>query len=183
MIGTTVVDRLYGEFQDIVSNLDQTEISLKVAAEEILRKSLLVAAASYFEHEIKSQVVSLVMKHSGNNELVLEFMRNKAIERQYHTYFDWKASNANSFFGLFGDGFKAHMTKHVRGDSSYREAVRAFLELERERNRLVHEDFGNFPLEKTSKEVFDLYKTASLFVNSIETSFDDYLQSASKSEN
>ena len=173
----TVVDRLYHEFQDIVSSLDQTEVSLKVAAEEILQKSLLVAAASHFEQEVKKHIRTLVRKHGGANELIMEFVNNKAIERQFHTYFSWNSRNANSFFGLFGGGFRKHMSDRVNADQSYGEAIRAFLELERERNRLVHEDFGNFPLEKTSEEIFDLYKKASLFVNSIETSFDEYLQS------
>ena len=181
-MGSTIVDRLYLEFQEIVDNLDQTELSLRVAAEQILQKSLLVAAASHFEHEVKSQITNLVMKQDGGNELILEFLRNKAIERQYHTYFQWRGNNANSFFGLFGEGFKAHMTKRVKTDRDYEEAISAFLELERERNRLVHEDFGNFPLEKTSEEIFDLYRKASLFVTSIETSFSEYLRSSSQTE-
>lgn len=172
----TVVDRLYCEFQDIVGNLGHTEVSLKVSAEEILQKSLLVAAASHFEREVKRHITNLVIKHSASNELLLEFVQNKAVERQFHTYFQWKASNANSFFGLFGDGFKAYMNERVKRDESYSEGIRAFLELERERNRLVHEDFGNFPLEKTSAEIFDLYRKACLFVNSIESSFDEYLR-------
>lgn len=178
MMEPTVVDRLYHESRDIVDSLDQSEVSLRVAAEQILQKSLLIAAASHFEHEVKSQVINLVKKHSDGNELILELLQNKAVERQYHTYFQWRGNNANSFFGLFGERFKDHMTERVRVDQIYNEAIRAFLELERERNRLVHEDFGNFPLQKTSREIFSLYKKARLFVNSIEISFDEYLQSA-----
>ena len=172
----TVVDRLYWEFQDIVGTLGHTEVSLKVSAEQILQKSLLVAAASHFEREVKTHIINLVIKHSAGNELVLELVRNKAVERQFHTYFDWRSNSANSFFGLFGEGFKAYMTERVKADQLYGEGIRAVLELERERNRLVHEGFGNFPLEKTSKEIFDLYRKARLFVDSIESSFEEYLK-------
>lgn len=40
---------------------------------------------------------------------IAEFIRNKAIERQYHTYFNWKenkATSINGFWGLWGDEFK-----------------------------------------------------------------------------
>ena len=178
MMGPTIVDRLYKEFQDIVSSLGQAEISLQLTAEETFRKALLLAAASYFEREVQDRVMSLVRKHSGS-EVVVEFVRNKAIERQFHTYFQWAGHNANSFFGLFGEGYKSHMIERVKSDQSYGQAIRAFLELGNERNRLVHQDFGTFTLEKTSKEIFDLYETASRFVQSIESSFDEYVQPSS----
>ena len=171
-----VVDILYGEFQDIMSNLDQAEISLRLTAEDAFRKNLLLAASSYFEHEIKECVVSMI----GRNcrcDVVVEFVRNKAIERQFHTYFQWGSHNANSFFGLFGKGFKDYMDKRVKEDEEYEQAVRAFLELGNDRNRLVHQNFGIFTLEKTSEEIFAYYKKACLFVASLGPSFDDYLQS------
>ncbi len=118
--------------------------------------------------------MKLVRKHS-NGEVVVEFVRNKAIERQFHSYFSWGARNANQFFRLFGEGYKSYMAQRVKADQSYDQAVRAFLEIGDARNRLVHQDFGNFTLEKTSEEIFALYEEASRFVRSIESSFDEYL--------
>ena len=43
-------------------------------------------------------------------------------------------------------------------------AIEAFLEIGRERNRLVHQNFGTFTLEKTSKEIYDTYRSAVEFV-------------------
>ena len=180
-MNSTVVDRLYHEFQDIVNNLDQANVSLRVTAEETFQKTLLLAASSHFEQEVQNHIINLTTKHSVP-ELVVEFVRNKAIKRQYHTYFQWDGRNANSFFGLFGEGFKSYMSKRVNEDDTYRQAVQAFLELGNDRNRLVHQDFGTFILEKTSEEIFKRYNEASLFVNSIETSFDEYLKSTSQIE-
>ena len=174
----TIVDRLYNDFQDILESLDpQFEPSLRITAEETFRKTLLIAAASYFERVVKDHITNLVRTHTDDEGVILEFVHNKAIARQFHTYFDWNKRNANKFFGLFGEGFKSYMTERVSTDQCYEQAVVAFLELGNERNSLVHEDFGNFTLQKTSDEIFCLYKKASIFVNSLETSFDDYLSS------
>lgn len=179
MTDTTIVDRLYLEYQDIVDNLGTVELSLRNSAEETFRKSLLLAAASHFEREIQDHIMMVVRKYSSG-DMIVEFVRNKAIKRQYHTYFTWNRRNANDFFGMFGEGYKSYMIDQVQADQTYERSIRAFLELGNERNRLVHQDFGNFPLEKTSEEIFDLYKRARLFVDSIGTSFDEYLQSFSK---
>lgn len=177
MMGPTVVDRLYREFQDIVDSLEEMEVSLRVSAEETFRKALLLTAASYFERQVTGHIMRLVRQHSS--EEIVEFVRNKAVERQYHTYFQWDRHSANSFFGLFGEGYKSHMTGRVEADDAYRQAIRAFLELGNERNRLVHQDFGAFRLEKTSTEIFELYETARPFVDSLEASFDEYRKSTS----
>ncbi len=172
----TVVDRLYLEFQEIVDSLDPSQVSLRIAAEAILQKSLLIAAGSHFEYLVKAQILSLTRKHSGQTGLLLEFVRNKAIERQFHTYFNWRGNNANQFFGFFGSDFRRFMDQQIQANDEYRVGIRAFLELERERNRIVHEDFGNSPLEKTSEQIFDLYRSARVFVGSLETFFDEFVQ-------
>src|SRR5262249_17057099 len=139
-------------------------------------KALLMAAASYFEKRLKEHLTELVSKYANRVDLIAEFMRNKAIERQYHTYFQWERQNANAFFGLFGESFKIHMQAVVDAEPEYREAIRAFLELGNERNRLVHQAFGTVQLEKTSEEIFDLYKKGMTFVESLGDRFDKYLQ-------
>ena len=177
----TVVDRLYREYESIVDFIGPVELSLRNSTEETFRKALLLAAASYFEREIQDHIMVLAGKHSSS-KLIVEFVRNKAIKRQFHTYFQWDGRNANVFFSMFGEGYKSFMSGRARADHSYGESIRAFLELGNERNRLVHQDFGNFPLEKTSREIFELYKEARLFVDSVGASFDEYVQSISAAE-
>ncbi len=172
----TIVDNLYREFKDVIDCLDETEVSLRSIAGDAFRKNLLLAAFSHFEQEIKSCVMRIVEKNS-ESDVVTEFVRNKAVERQFHTYFGWGGNNANSFFGLFGQGFKSHMDRRVREEEEYRQAIRAFLELGNDRNRLVHQDFGTYPLEKTSEEIYSHYRKARLFVESLESCFDEYVQS------
>ena len=91
-------------------------------------------------------------------------MRSKAIARQYYTLFNWEARNANQFFGLFGEAFKASMDQRVKDSEELQTAIRAFLEVGNERNKLVHQDYANFPLDKTLPEIYGLYQKALTFV-------------------
>jgi hypothetical protein len=56
------------------------------------------------------------------------------------------------------------MESEIKNDAQLREAIRAFIELGRTRNQLVHQNFAIFPLEKTAEEIYNLYKNALLFV-------------------
>lgn len=161
----TVVDRLYEEFQALISHLDRGgEISLRSVTDANFRKALLLAAASYFERRVCDDLVRLVGEFSNENILIVEFVKNKAISRQYHTFFQWESRNANQFFGLFGESFKNEMKNEIRENEDLEHAVRAFLEIGSERNRLVHQDYGTFALEKTADEIYQLYQEGLRFV-------------------
>jgi hypothetical protein len=163
-----IVDRLHGEFRDLVALLDQAaEPSLRNTAEENFRKALLLAAASYFETRVMDVVLDFVRNVSNGEPLMCEFVKRKALERQFHTLFDWEAQNANRFFRFFGNAFSEFMTRKVRQDTELAEAIRAFMEIGLDRNRLVHQDFGSFALEKTVEEIYSLYTKANKFVSSL----------------
>lgn len=119
-------------------------------------------------------VLSFVSDTSNHHALVTAFVRNKAVRRQYHTWFQWDAANANSFFGLFGEGFLGFMKQKIKNDNELAASIRAFLELGNDRNRLVHQDFASFPLEKTSNEIYDLFRKAMIFVDAFPTSLREF---------
>jgi RiboL-PSP-HEPN len=97
-VASTVVDRLHGEFSGLIAALDKAgEVSLRSTADDNLRKALLLAAASYFEHRMTDAVLSFVFETSNGHALTTSFVRNKAVSRQYHTWFNWEAKNANNF--------------------------------------------------------------------------------------
>lgn len=161
----TAVDRLYQEASEIVQLFQRSgETSLQNSASDNLRKSLLLAAASHFEHRICTLVVDFVRERSSGSLLVEAFVRNKAISRQYHTMFDWEKKGANKFFGLFGNEFRTAMVEKMK-DEEFAESVKAFMEIGSERNRLVHLDYATFPLEKTLDEIFALYESALAFID------------------
>lgn len=176
----TVVDGIYEDFCTLVAYLDAgQEISLRSSADENFRKALLLATASYFEHKICDDLVLFAAESSCNCQVLVNFLRNKAIERQYHTFFGWKeARNANSFFGLFGDDFKQHMKGLVDSDDQLRQSIKAFLQLGQDRNRLVHQNYAAFTLEKTAQEIYELYETATAFVESFPTYLREYTEAS-----
>jgi hypothetical protein len=171
----SVVDRLHGEMEDLISVLDAAgEISLRSTADDNFRKALLLAAASYFEHRMTEAVMGFIRECSLGNPLVEAFVHNKAVSRQYHTWFEWDEKNANRFYGLFGKAFRDHMKDRVRKNEELESSVEAFMEIGRERNRLVHQDFGTFSMEKTAQEIFRLYRRALPFVEAVPAVFREF---------
>lgn len=171
-----IVDQLYQEHQALVGHLIATgEISLQVNVDSNFRKTLLLAAASYFETALSESLIALFSDRTHSAEPMVEFVRNKAIARQYHTFFNWDRSNANSFFGLFGSTFSQYMSGEVNNDAALDSSIRAFLELGNIRNQLVHQNFASFPLEKTVDEIYTLYRDALRFVEAFPSKIGDYL--------
>ena len=165
-MSATVVDRLHREFSDLLSVLDTAgEPSLRSVADDSLRKALLMASASYFERRMTEAVLGFVAAVTADGHVLTWLVKNKVVSRQYHTWFDWDKKNANSFFGLFGINFRECMKQSVAQDDQLRASIEAFLEVGRERNRLVHQDFGSFTLEKTAEEIYLLYVEAMKFVD------------------
>lgn len=174
---TTVIDRLYNDNRELLDYLKKNgEISFQSNVDDNFRKTLLLSAASYFEAVLKESLMDFFQEKTNYAELILRFIQNKAIERQYHTYFSWKTNNANSFFGLFGDGFKYFMQKEVRTDKQLENAIHAFLKLGNFRNELVHQNFAIFPLENTAEEIYELYKQALLFVKMFPKKLQEYYE-------
>jgi hypothetical protein len=161
-----IIKRLYDENKLLITKLlADGEISLVTTIDDILRKTLLMSAASYFEHTICEAILEYVSEIADNDAAVISLVKAKAIERQYHTYFDWNASNANSFFSYFGEKYKLYAKEIVEKDPDLRESIRAFLELGSLRNQLVHQNYAIFPLEKTADEIYRLYIAAFRFVD------------------
>lgn len=175
-MSSSIIDSQYKEIKELEEFLiQQNEISFKNFTDSNFRKALLLSSASYYENEIKKIINSFFTNKTGNCSISISFINNKAIERQFHTYFSWKDNNANSFFGLFGSDFKDHMKNKVKDDSNLNQSIKDFMEIGRERNRMVHQDFGNFTLEKTTDEIFTLHNSALYFIDFLKSELDEYL--------
>jgi hypothetical protein len=129
----------------------------------------LLAVASYFEHEVSQIIRDVPVKHAAGNALLSALVENKAVSRQYHTYFDWDKLNANKFFASFGDECKEKFVKRTR-DPEFKDCVNAFLQIGQSRNRLVHRNFVEFDVEKTPEEIYFLFEKALIFVKYIRDS-------------
>lgn len=173
-MATTIVDRLHSEFSELITLLRQSqEISLISSAEDNFKKSLLLAAASYFENRLSNFVTQFACESAGDSHIMTQLVINKAVKRQYHTWFNWEDKNANAFFALFGSWFSTQAKDIVKNTPELDLSIKAFLELGNNRNRLVHQDFGSFTLEKTTEEIYELYQRASVFVEWVPTCLRD----------
>ena len=66
------------------------------------------------------------------------------------------------------------MIEIVNLDQNMAKSISAFLEIGRERNRLVHQDYGSFFLEKSAEEIFGLYVSAMVFVDFVPKALRDF---------
>jgi hypothetical protein len=167
---TTFVDTLFREQKELVAFLQsQGQLSFSQNVEALLSKTLLLSVASYFESRITTAITEYAGQVCNSDEALTSLVRVKAIERQYHSYFQWREGNrsVSPFFGMFGSTLKDLAKKELKS-GELRSAVDAFLELGDLRNLLVHENFANYPLEKTADEIYALYSAAVGFVKYVE---------------
>lgn len=161
-----VIERLHDSYDEVHRFLTTGGGSrLLPIIDENFPKALLPAAASHFEKRMKDAVEVFTREAASDGHPLVSLIQGKVIERQYHTWFDRDRKNANRFFGMFGSGFRTYAEHVVGQNDELRESIRAFMEIGGERNRLVHEDFANFPMGRTSSEIYDLYRTAMTFVD------------------
>jgi hypothetical protein len=166
----TIIDKMNGEFLALINLLDrERETSMKVMIDSLFKKTLALAAASYFENEISKLLIDLPNIRAVDDVLISNLIKNKAIYRQYHTYFNWEGNNANQFFGYFGEEFKSKANEDVKKDDKLAKAIRDFLWLGNTRNQLAHLNFASFALDLTAAEIYEKYISASYFIEYVDT--------------
>ncbi|MPQ27118.1 HEPN domain-containing protein [Bacillus paralicheniformis] len=167
----TVVDKLYEDNKSLLKFLEEnSEISFQQDMDNKLKKILIVCSASYFEKEITDLLKKYFILKTGENNEIVSFLSNKAINRQYHTYFDWNGNNINKFLGLFGEKFKQQSLEEIQ-KKELTPAIKAFLTLGELRNQLVHNNMATHYIEQTNEEVYDLYKQALRLILYFQTKF------------
>ena len=168
----SMVDGIYEDFQRMMEQIDVSEVSLRNSVEDIFQKSLAVAIGTYFERRVTDIVLEFVKKSSGNNDLVAEFVWNKAIYRKYHSYFDWSSKTANTFFVLFGKDFRDYMKEYIKDTPKYGENMEAFMEVGDIRNKVAHTE--NPTINQTTQELYALYEKAFVFVDELPLRFGEF---------
>lgn len=169
----SLIDVLYQEGKRLSEILtSQMEPSLDIATQAHQRKILLLSTASWFEFRLCEAMRSFAGVHSQQHPGIKGIIRIKAVERQFHTWFDWKQKSASSFYKLFGecgDSMKAKVAACIE----LKEGEKAFLELGQLRNELVHQNFAVYPLNLTADEVYAAYRKAAIYVEWLENEIVD----------
>lgn len=186
------VDQLKHEYQSIAEYLESTQqISLLSDLNKNFRKVLLLSAGSYFEHRITS-ILSEFVRSKSNDDRIVNFLERQAIKGKYHQLFDWgktdkpdePGKNANAFFKLFGENFKAEVDVQLQPNNAETPAekenreiiissMKAFIEVGHLRNILVHSNFADYNYDqKTTDEIFELFKKAEPFIEYLQQKLD-----------
>lgn len=163
---TTGIEEFFSTHKSVYDFLlAKGEPTFATETNDNFRRSLVLAIASSFEHEITGIMREIPRVHAGKSTLVAGILEQRVISRQYHTYFDWERRNANKFFGMFGSEFSERAKAHVRDSPSLNQSIVDFLELGETRNKLVHLDYVTFDINKTPDDIIALYRSARLFIS------------------
>ena len=156
----------YTDYQEYFLYLqEKIEISFLNNYSDVFSKTLLLSVASYFEDAIKQIVHKILL--TSESKILKEFIENKALNRQYHTFFNWTGNNANSFFGLFGEDFKKFMITKVKADEDLEQSIKDFLFLGKTRNELVHRNYALFNIDMTVEDIYNKFESALKFIDSL----------------
>ncbi|KWT82468.1 HEPN domain-containing protein [Candidatus Magnetominusculus xianensis] len=179
-----VID-FYKHIKDVLNSLDVLStlgaldehrvVLMKSDLDSNYKKALVLAAASYYEDLIMRIITDLVNKHTNNNDIVYSFIKNKAMARQYHTYFNWREKNTRQFIGLFGSNFSKEIRIIIDKRTELQEAENAFMDISSTRNVLIHGNYieNEAVKDKTVEEVYVLYKKGRAYVDFLRKIFID----------
>jgi hypothetical protein len=173
------VERVYEELLFLREHLESSsaEPTILNTLSSVDAKVMLLCSASYFERTICDGIL-IAFSRSASQNIMISFLENHALNRKYHTLFNWNDNNANSFFGLFGEDFKKHMKKILNDEQQ--KYMRDFLEIGRERNKLVHNNYATFNLNYTAKEIYEKFSTANKFVTVILSELSNFSTASQK---
>ena len=167
------IKALHNEYCELLDFCrEYNQVSFEMYINNTYKKALLLSAASYFETQITTAVHEFASSVSKGNDSLVSLVDKKALDKQYHTLFDWERSHANKFFGLFGEDFKKNARTQIN-EKGLETAEKAFLEIGKERNYLVHQNYIEFQIQSTFEEIYNRYETACDFVEFIVQTLND----------
>ena len=170
------IEDLWNDHALLVDYLQaNSQIQLLSRVHDSFRKTLILAAASYFEVQLTEIIVDLYGEADQRTGVLSEFVKRKAIGRGFSSLFSWDSSNANYFYNLFGPDFAATMRQRVQEDKNLNESVKAFLEIGHLRNELVHKNYADFQLDKTLEEIYERYQIATNFLTTFPMVVREYI--------
>ena len=176
------IEELWSDHRDLVAFLQSdNQLQLQSRVEDAFSKTLIVAAASYFEVRLTQSIVELYYESTQGAGVLTQFVKKHAIGRRFAQLFQWEndgktAQNANSFYRSFGADFREFMVRRVRKDKCLEDSVKAFLEIGNLRNQMVHGNYADFQLNKTVEEVFKLYQDATNFVDGFPAAIREFIE-------
>lgn len=130
MADSASVEAYYGRHIELYQYLmARQEVSFAADFSETFTRGLVLAIASYFEHEITEILTDLPRRRAAGDPILTSMIMRQVVSRKYHTYFDWDKLKPGPFWALLGEDFKAKAAQDLKDNEEFDQAVRAFLEL------------------------------------------------------
>lgn len=130
----------YVQDMNALRELKSTElVSFVNSYIEIYRKIFVIACANSFEKHFCRKLPEIL----SENVLLQNFITKQALDRKYHMLFRWEGNNANTFYGLFGEGFKEEMQIYLQEFDDLKEGEKSFLQIGHYRNLTAHKGFDS----------------------------------------
>lgn len=166
------VERIFKEIQAIeavlLKNPEPSDID---SFRNSSSKHLLMASASYFERLVCDTIIHHCQSKAPS-DTVVNFIQKQALDRKYHTLFDWRANNVNQFFRLFGTGFSNWISNNIQDEIS--EGIKEFIYIGSMRNQLVHNNYATFNIDDTYNDIWNKFQKALRFVEWLPEQFTLY---------
>ena len=161
-----LIEQQYRDSRDLYEYLmSEKQISFAEYVNAVYAKVLLISVASFFEAEISRSILCYASQVvTKRDKRLIRLIEIKVIKRQYHTLFDWNASNANAFWNLFGDDVRYRIRQDIDSQENLKNAEKDFIFLGQQRNVLVHENFAKYNMNLTNEEIYKKYNSAKEFV-------------------
>jgi hypothetical protein len=111
MVDPAFVEDFYARHQTLYDFLiNKGEVTFASDFNETFTRSLVLAIASYFEHEMSDILTEIPAKRSNGDPIVTSMIVRQVISRKYHTYFDWDNLKPGPFWALMGPDFKSRLS-------------------------------------------------------------------------
>lgn len=170
----------YDRFQDNIKDLNEeisknnTFVSLLFDYRQEYTKVFLIFCATSFEKKITSYLPQLL--RIENCPVKNNFFYTMFLNRKYHTLFDWNSNNANCFIGLFSTEVKTKLSNLRDNNSEFKECEKAFINLGRFRNMIVHDGIINYSFPTKIEDVYHMFEQSLEFISIVFKEIDSFIK-------
>lgn len=144
----SAVFALFDQYDSIRTAIPVEDISNLADLDAQFRKLAVLSCASYLENDLMEALKQFFFDVGPE---VGEFVRRGALERKFHTLFNWDKPLPDSFFKSWGTDCERRYRSRLEVDMGCEGIMKSFMVLVAARNLLVHENLA----ERTSDLTFD----------------------------
>jgi len=156
------VNKIAYDFEDSLQYLNS---SLKITEKnnlEILKvKVSILTLGTYIENRTYDLIVQILNR--SKDDILSEFLINQALNRKFHTMFDFKSLNIKKFLKLFGQPFSDYICSMISDDEEFSRSIECFMLISSKRNILAHDNFYISSIDFTFDEIINKAKYINIF--------------------